>query len=136
VDSNIVGIRGDTMRGKEIKVIYVSGPITNGGKKTGRKHMLKHVMHAVGIGITLIRKGYAPIVPHLDWLFGWHPKGKMITWEDFLNWDLAVIEKCDAVLRLKGKSKGADIEVRYAKRRRKPVFYSLKDLYQYTKENV
>lgn len=119
---------------KVIKVIYVSGPITDGMRYPKRKMMLKHVLRAIGIGITLIKAGYAPIIPHLDWLFGWHKRGKSLTWEDFLNWDLAVIEKCDAVYRIPGKSKGADIEVAFAKKHKKPIFYSIKQLKSCNKE--
>jgi len=113
---------------KIIEVIYISGPITNGGQNCTRKAMLKHALKAIGIGITLIRLGYAPIIPHLDWLFGWHPRGKNLTWHDFLNWDLAVIKKCDAVYRIRGKSRGADVECRFARRHRIPIFYNLKEL--------
>jgi len=69
-------------------------------------------------------------------MFGWHDKGKDIDWQMFLDWDLAVIEKCDAVYRIKGNSKGADIECRFAKRRGIPVFYSKKSLYDYGREHA
>jgi len=116
---------------KCIKVVYISGPITNGMRHPKRKAMLKHVLRAIGVGITMIKSGLAPIIPHLDWLFGWHKRGKTITWEKFLNWDLMVINNCDAVYRLPGKSTGADIEVRYAKKQRKPVFYNIKSILKY-----
>ena len=115
----------------KIKVIYLSGPITDGMKNPKRSAMLKNVLKAIGIGITLINKGYAPIIPHLDWLFGWHPRGKDMTWRQFLDWDLAVIERCDAIYRIPGKSKGADIETLFAKRRGIPVITNIKKLKTY-----
>lgn len=39
-----------------------------------------------------------------------------------------LLEKCDAVLRLKGASKGADEDVRIAKERGLPVYYSVQDV--------
>lgn len=117
-------------------VIYISGPITNGGKDTTRKGMLKNVMRAIGIGKTMLDNRINPYIPHLDWLFGWHPRAKHTTWDQFLNWDLTMIRKCDAIYRIRGKSQGADIECRFAKKLRKPVFYSLKELICYAKKRT
>ena len=39
-----------------------------------------------------------------------------------------MLEKCDAVLRLEGASKGADEDVRKAKERGLPVYYRLEDV--------
>ncbi len=38
-----------------------------------------------------------------------------------------LLEKCDAVLRLEGASKGADEDVRIAKERGLPVYYNLEE---------
>lgn len=40
----------------------------------------------------------------------------------------AVLERCDAVLRLPGESPGADREVHYAISLGKPVYYGLEEL--------
>jgi hypothetical protein len=42
-----------------------------------------------------------------------------------------LIAKCNAILRLKGPSKGADEDVRLAKELGIPVFYTLNDLLNY-----
>jgi hypothetical protein len=39
-----------------------------------------------------------------------------------------LLEKCDAVYRIAGASKGADMDVEVAKRRGLPVFYRLEDI--------
>jgi len=111
--------------------VYVSGTITNGGKDTSRKGMLKWTLKAIGVGYTLLQKGFNPYIPHLDWLFGWHKRAKKTTWDQYLNWDLAWIRRCDCVYRIRGKSEGADLECRFAKRMRKPIFYSIKELVKY-----
>src|SRR5262245_37084238 len=43
-----------------------------------------------------------------------------------------LIERCDAVLRLAGESKGADNDVRLAKARGIPVYYSIEDVPGYS----
>lgn len=116
------------MKKKQIRVIYVSGQITGGGKIKSRLKMKKNVMKAISIGYSLLKLGYYPIIPHLDYMFAWHPRAKNITWEEFLDWDLGVIRNCDAVYRIKGDSAGADIECRFAKRKHIPVFHSFKAL--------
>jgi len=47
--------------------------------------------------------------------------------------DLEWLAKCDAVLRLPGESKGADIEKDYALSLGIPVFFSIDDLLEYFK---
>ena len=39
-----------------------------------------------------------------------------------------LLDKCDAVYRIEGASKGADMDVEVAKRRGLPVFYRLEDI--------
>lgn len=112
--------------------IYVAGPISTGANGSRRK-MKKRVDKAIGIGITLLQRGFVPYIPHLDHSMGAHPRGKLLTWDDFLNWDLSWIRKCDAIYRIKGKSTGADIECRFMKRLGKPIFTSMKELEKYNK---
>lgn len=43
-----------------------------------------------------------------------------------------LIERCDAILRLPGESKGADNDVRLAKERGIPVYYQFSEIPEYT----
>jgi hypothetical protein len=47
-----------------------------------------------------------------------------------------LLERCDAVLRIPGESKGADQDVEIARRRGLPIFYKVEDLPTTTLKNV
>jgi nucleoside 2-deoxyribosyltransferase len=57
------------------------------------------------------------------------------TWEEWMEFDIAWLSKCDALLRLEGASKGADREVDYAVKNNIPVFYTIESLKMYA-ENL
>jgi hypothetical protein len=98
--------------------VYVAGPYSKGGGA-------HNVRLALEAGETLLRRGYAPYVPHLNHL--WHlvfPHG----YETWLWLDMEYLETCDALLRLPGESPGADREVERAKSLGIPVYYDLAKL--------
>jgi hypothetical protein len=81
----------------------------------------------------LFRKGHIPIIG--EWvalpllhLAGYKKIGDSI-WDE-IQYPVAhrLLEKCDAVLRLEGASKGADEDVRIAKERGLKIFYSLDEI--------
>lgn len=85
------------------------------------------------VGDELLKKGHIPFVPHLT--FSWHlvsPK----SWDEWLRIDAAIIPRCDALLRIPGASKGADIEVKLAERLNIPVYYSLDEIRKEVYETV
>jgi len=99
-------------------IIYISGPYSKGD-------VTENVRRACFAGNKILGKGHTPFIPHLTHL--WHllsPK----PWETWLQIDLALLSVCDAVLRLDGESRGADIEVKYAKRLNIPIYTSLEDI--------
>ena len=86
--------------------IYVAGPYYS------ECDILANVHRAIDAGEQLLRRGYAPFVPHLNhWWQQRHPHG-VATWYDV---DCAWLLAADAVLRLPGDSTGADAEVALAK---------------------
>ena len=88
------------------KYIYVAGPITNGDTLLNiRKGML--------VGLDLVRKGFVPFVPHND-MVQYLLDPITLTYDTMLAQDFSWIEKCDALLRIPGKSPGADREVSHA----------------------
>lgn len=103
-----------------IRFVYVAGPLTG--------DQLVNIRLAIDAADSLRREGFIPFVPHLNglWYFV-YPND----YEEWLRMDLLWLEKCDAVLRLDGDSKGADREVKHAKERGIPVFYSMQDLMRY-----
>jgi hypothetical protein len=98
--------------------VYVAGPYTQGD-------VAVNVRKAYEAANELADLGFAPFVPHATHF--WHmlfPR----PYEFWLHLDNQFLSCCDAVLRLPGRSSGADKEVRLAKRLRIPVFKSIDTL--------
>ncbi len=72
-----------------------------------------------------------PHVPHLTHL--WHLVSPRPI-EFWYEYDLALLVRCDAVLRMPGDSTGADREVDVAEELRIPVFHSRESLYQWIEQ--
>ena len=98
-----------------MKYIYIAGPISKGDQPV-------NIRQGIDAGLQLLRLGYCPYIPHLDFLLR---LVKPITWEECLAWDEAWLLKCDALLRLPGESKGADREVQFALAHKIPVYFSI-----------
>lgn len=99
-------------------LIYISAPYSLGD-------VVSNVRLACEIGDKILAKGHIPVVPHLSHF--WHfisPK----SYNEWLRIDSAIVPRCDALLRVDGESKGADIEVEIAHRVGIPVCYSLDDI--------
>ena len=99
-------------------IIYVSAPYSKGD-------VCENVRRACLAGDELLKKGHTPFIPHLNHL--WHlisPK----PYEEWLRIDLALLSMCDALLRLPGESKGADIEVAEAKKLCMFIYYSTEEV--------
>ena len=76
----------------------------------------------------LMDAGYAPFAPlyhHFQHMV--HPR----PYHDWVKIDLEWVKVCDCVIRLPGKSKGADGEVEFAKSLGIPVFYSIDEVVKY-----
>lgn len=72
-----------------------------------------------------------PLVPHLTLM--WH----MIApreYEEWLEYDLHLLKRCDGLYRMAGESTGADREVERAEEWGIPVFRSASDLFQWASE--
>ena len=95
--------------------VYVAGPITKGGVN-------KNVRNGIEWGAQMLRDGLAPYIPHLNtFMFGNSASGQL---NGLLEWDIEWVAVSDAVFRLPGESKGADIEVEKAREAGIPVFYN------------
>lgn len=73
----------------------------------------------------LINAGFAPFAPlmsHFQHMV--HPR----PYDDWMRLDQEWVLACDAVLRLPGKSAGADLEVAFAQKHGIPVAYSFDEL--------
>ena len=104
-------------KGEEMK-IYIAGPYSKGD-------VAVNVREAIYAGDYVSRLGHVPFIPHLTHF--WH----MLIPHDYEFWmaqDDAWLECCDAMLRLKGESAGADREEARARGLFLPIYYSVFDI--------
>lgn len=103
-----------------MQIIFISSPYTIGNQ-------LDNVQRQVEAAHTLMDYGYAPLAPLLShYLEQWRSR----PWEEWMEIDFVLLAKCDALLRLDGESRGADLEVAEARRLGIPVVYSVDELTQ------
>lgn len=92
--------------------VYVAGPLSVGP-------WTQNVATAIRAAELLLSRGKVPFVPHLNVVWDLvYPH----THAEWLEWCLAWLERCDAVLRLPGESVGADMEAERAEELGLPVF--------------
>lgn len=105
-----------------MKKIYVASPYTIGDKE-------QNVMKQINAYWFLFRNGFLPVAPLLAHYVNIHYP---LDHEKCLQIDFELIKICQAVLRLSGKSSGADREVKFANDDLGiPVFYSYDGLLNY-----
>lgn len=86
---------------KSPPLVYIAGPYTKPDPVANTHHMIR-------IADALLDLGVVPIIPHLTMF--WHlvcPR----PYDQWLQYDLHVMSRCDVVLRVPGDSNGADGEV-------------------------
>ena len=119
--------------------IYIAGPISNGC-------LCANINQATAAFVELAKAGLAPFCPH--WSVYSKPADKVpgsaftdrvfceatvegnpaMGHADWIGIDLAWVEVSDALLRLPGLSKGADMEVAHAILHEIPVFHSVAEV--------
>ena len=99
--------------------VYIACPMTGSG------NMHENVQNSILAQRRLIGLGYAPINPALT---HYADPDNIIAHDVWMEVDLPIVQSCDAVLRLPGKSKGADIETRHASLNGIPVYNSFEEL--------
>jgi hypothetical protein len=99
-------------------LVYVAGPYTCG-------HPLENTNKAIDAAEQIAALGYVPFIPHLThfWEARHHHE-----YEFWMQQDLTVLRRCDALLRLPGESRGADREVAEAELFGIKVYYSVDDM--------
>lgn len=114
---------------KRKKVIYICGPYRSGN---GEWFVKKHIREAERIAELVWVAGGVALCPHKNtqWFGGLVPD------EVFLEGDLELLRRCDAVLTVPGweGSKGAFAEVEFAQNHNIPVFYHPHASYQLPKD--
>ena len=95
--------------------VYVAGPYT-------KRDTDANVRAAIEAGNDLLGHGFAPYIPHLTHF--WHELYPH-EHEEWLALDREWLLLCDAVVRLFGESKGADLECEWAREAGIPIYGSV-----------
>ncbi|MBN9382271.1 MAG: DUF4406 domain-containing protein [Chitinophagaceae bacterium] len=113
-------------------VILIAGPYRS-GTNDDPELMRINLDYLESVALPLFRKGHVPMIG--EWValplirLAGSTKPGDAAWEE-IQYPVAhrLLEKCDAVLRLEGASKGADEDVRVARERGLKVYFRLEDV--------
>jgi hypothetical protein len=113
-------------------LILIAGPYRS-GTDDDPVLMQQNLDKLQSMALPLFRKGHVPMIGEwvalpLIQLAGSTRPGDN-AWEE-IQYPVAhrLLEKCDAVLRIEGASKGADEDVRFAKEKGLKIYYRLEDV--------
>ena len=113
-------------------LILIAGPYRS-GTNDDVVLMRKNLENLEAAALPLFRKGHTPIIGEWVALPLIHLAGSTkpgdAAWEE-IQYPVAhrLLEKCDAVLRIPGASKGADEDVRAASERGLKIYYNVEDV--------
>jgi hypothetical protein len=113
-------------------MILIAGPYRS-GTNDNPELMQQNLNNLESVALPLFRKGHVPMIG--EWValplinLAGSTKPGDSAWEE-VQYPVAhrLLEKCDAVLRLEGASKGADEDVRVATELGLKVYYSVEDV--------
>lgn len=113
-------------------LILIAGPY-RGGTNDDPKLIQQNLEKLEAVALPLFRMGHLPVIGEWLALPLLHLAGSKhigdSAWDE-IQYPVAhrLLEKCDAVLRLEGESKGADNDVRIAIERGLKIYYRLEDI--------
>lgn len=113
-------------------LILIAGPYRSGTNDDPTR-MQENLSRLEAVALPLFRKGHVPMIG--EWValplikLAGSTKPGDAAWEE-IQYPVAhrLLEKCDAVLRIEGASKGADVDVRVATERGLKVYYRIEDV--------
>ena len=116
-------------------LILIAGPYRSGTGDDPQK-MAANLRHLEAASWPIFKAGHVPMIGEWVALPIWNVAGGQAVgdalYEEILHPTAGrLIERCDAILRLSGESKGADNDVRLAHERGIPVYYSIDDIPTY-----
>jgi len=121
---------------KEIKFIYVAGPITPRGIKSANPAIeyLFNVRDLTRAGLELLKRGFRPFCPALDFLyFLLLREHEHVTEPMIKHFSKDWLRKCDALLLTPNweNSSGTLEEKKLAEKLNLPIFFSIKEIEEY-----
>ena len=113
-------------------MILIAGPY-RGGTNDDPELIKKNLTKLESVALPIFRLGHIPLIGEWIALPLVHLAGSKRPGDEQWNeiqYPVAhrLLEKCDAVLRLQGASKGADEDVRVAAERGLKIYYNLEDV--------
>jgi hypothetical protein len=104
------------------RLVYIAGPYTGGGLSQAQ-----NVRSAIDYGMTArdCFPWVVPVIPHLNHLIDFVTPRSYDYW---LEMDMALLARCDALVRMPGVSPGADAEIKFCEENSIPVFYCVADM--------
>lgn len=113
-------------------LILIAGPYRS-GTNDDPKLIQQNLDNLEAMALPIFRKGHVPMIgewvalPLLKLAGSQKPGDK--AWDE-IQYPAAhrLLEKCDAVLRIKGDSKGADQDVEIARKRGLKVYYDIEEI--------
>jgi hypothetical protein len=114
------------------RMILIAGPYRSGTNDNPAK-MAANLRHLESVSWSLFQAGYVPMIGEWVALPIWQVAGGKTVgdalYEQILHPTAGrLLQLCDAVLRLEGSSKGADNDVKLARERGIPVYFSLNEV--------
>lgn len=105
------------LKAKMGKVIYVSGKY----RGESEREVFDNIIKARTAALKLWDEGWAVICPHTNSIF----MGSQLGDDKFIEGDLEIVARCDAIFMLKGwqDSEGARLELARATEKRLVVYY-------------
>ncbi|ASK29554.1 DUF4406 domain-containing protein [Chryseobacterium sp. T16E-39] len=113
-------------------LILIAGPYRSGANDDPQL-IQQNLNKLESAALPIFRKGHVPMIGEWVALPLIHLAGsKQLgdeAWQE-IQYPIAhrILEKCDAILRLEGASKGADEDVRIAKERGLTIYYNIDDI--------
>ena len=117
-------------------MVLIAGPYRSGTGDDPQK-MAENLKRLEEASWPIFQKGHVPMIGEWVALPIWNTAGGKevgdALYDEILHPTAGrLIERCDAILRLAGESKGADNDVKLAKERGIPVYYRVEELPQYS----
>ncbi|ATM06943.1 MULTISPECIES: NUDIX hydrolase [Raoultella] len=113
-------------------LILVAGPVRSG--TNNHPELIAANLDAMAqVALSIYRKGHIPVIG--EWLAlpiakaaGSKETGDPISEEFLYPVAHRLISRCDAILRIPGESRGADLDVEEGKKRGLPIYYRLDEI--------
>ena len=115
------------------KRVYVAGPYSCEGRCKPLGVDLEYMRKGLEASVAILKMGYAPFCPWLDYLFQFISGGAELERKDYYEYSMAWLEAADIVyvIELRENSHGTQAEIDRAKELDIPVIYSIEELKEY-----